>query len=198
MIHFAFLLLFFRSDPFLYCFRLTGILMWVVTIYGSNSNDLVCSSTVLEIAEVTTCYNSSWVYLSVDGCTKESTSSTSTSATASNTASSDSSSSHAGAIAGGVVGGVAAIAALLGMWYFLFRKGQKKHDGDVVEPPPPASPSPNEVDGVGIHELPQEAQKQELENSMVIAEAMTGHEREKVELEDKHMPFELDAGNNGQ
>lgn len=39
-----------------------------VTLYGSNSGPLSCSSAMKIVAHRATCYDSSWVYYSIDGC----------------------------------------------------------------------------------------------------------------------------------
>lgn len=115
-----------------------------VTIYGSNSNGLSCSSEAIQVAELATCYNTSWVYYSIDQCTSpkditSTTSSSSTSTASSSSSASSDSSSSAGAIAGGVVGGVAGLAFIAGaLFYFLRKKKQAKasgsHDSEQSHP----------------------------------------------------------------
>lgn len=39
-----------------------------VTLYGENEGPLVCSSATKMVGVLATCYNSSWVYYSIDGC----------------------------------------------------------------------------------------------------------------------------------
>lgn len=44
--------------------QLTG----VVTLYGENEGPLMCSSASRIVGHLATCYDSSWVYYSIDGC----------------------------------------------------------------------------------------------------------------------------------
>ena len=104
----------------------------IVTIYG---NDTIatepCSATVLQFANVAQCYNASWVYYSIDGCSIPSSSSESASS------SSSSSSVNAGAIAGGVIGALAGIGILAGLfWYFCVSRSK----GENPEAPVPSQP----------------------------------------------------------
>ncbi|KAF1928217.1 uncharacterized protein M421DRAFT_5285 [Didymella exigua CBS 183.55] len=39
-----------------------------VTLYGENEGPLVCSSAIKIVGHLATCYDSSWVYYSIDGC----------------------------------------------------------------------------------------------------------------------------------
>ncbi|KAF4538207.1 uncharacterized protein LTHEOB_10977 [Lasiodiplodia theobromae] len=116
-----------------------------VTIYGSNSNSLSCSSEAIQVAELATCYNTSWVYYSIDQCISpkdiaSTTSSSSTStASSSSSASGNSSSSSTGAIAGGVVGGVAGLALIAGALFYFLRKRRQagasgSHDSEQSHP----------------------------------------------------------------
>ncbi|KAJ8128765.1 hypothetical protein O1611_g4867 [Lasiodiplodia mahajangana] len=47
-----------------------------VTIYGSDAEDSICSATNNSLAETSVCYNSTWIYFSIDDCTDESSIST--------------------------------------------------------------------------------------------------------------------------
>ncbi|KAN0085126.1 hypothetical protein V8E54_001593 [Elaphomyces granulatus] len=112
-----------------------------VTIYG---NDTIatepCSATVLQFANVAQCYNASWVYYSIDGCSIPS--SESASPNSSNTV-------NSGAIAGGVIGAVAGIAIIAGIfWYFyISRSGRKGENLEApVPPPPPTFEKPAYID----------------------------------------------------
>ncbi|KAI0097870.1 hypothetical protein GGR51DRAFT_566192 [Nemania sp. FL0031] len=46
------------------------------TIYGSDAEDSICSATNNSLAEPSTCYNSTWIYFSVDDCSDDSSIST--------------------------------------------------------------------------------------------------------------------------
>ncbi|KAI0539340.1 hypothetical protein GGR58DRAFT_464695 [Xylaria digitata] len=127
-----------------------------VTIYGDDAEDPICSATNNTIAEETVCYNSTWTYFSVDGCspvtststsilTSISTSSTSTStptsitSTTSTTASTNtavpvSNGINVGAIVGGTISGVFVVGLLAGaaFYFFWFRP---KHQRQLAELP---------------------------------------------------------------
>lgn len=113
-------------------------LLCEVTIYEKDTTSDICSGTAI-VAELAQCYNTTYVYYSIDMCTTpsssssiSSTSSATTSsgaATTTITASSTPTASHktnTGAIAGGIVGGVLAVAAvLLGLFLYMRRKKRK-------------------------------------------------------------------------
>ncbi|KAI9933045.1 hypothetical protein MW887_007516 [Aspergillus wentii] len=102
-----------------------------VTIYASDTiTDEPCSATVVEVAERYKCYNSSWVYYSIDGCTGSGDDSDSSSG------SSGSNHIDVGKIVGGVVGGVAGVAVICGLmlWFFLSRRRQKAPVQSPVQP----------------------------------------------------------------
>ncbi|KAL1616653.1 hypothetical protein SLS54_008220 [Diplodia seriata] len=82
----------------------------VMAIYGSDINTFICSSKIVEIAEVDLCYNTSWVYYSIDGCISP--------GETPSTAASGSQSSPTGAVVGGVIGGVVALAAVIGAFLY--------------------------------------------------------------------------------
>ena len=46
-----------------------------MTLYGADEAPLRCSSNLKIVAEMATCYNSSWIYYSVDGCLQPTSSS---------------------------------------------------------------------------------------------------------------------------
>jgi hypothetical protein len=103
------------------------------TIYA---NDTIagepCSAVVLQFANIATCYNSSWVYYSIDSCTSPSSSPTSSSTSQSHH------SNHTGAIVGGVVAGVAGVAVLVGIAIFFFvrrRRRQRQQPHELQELP---------------------------------------------------------------
>lgn len=104
-----------------------------VTAYQANTDADVCSGFPFAI-EVATCYNSSWIYYSIDNCNAaavQSSSLTSASASASATNNSSNnvsakSTNHTGAIAGGVVGGVVGLALVLGGVFLYLRKKKAK------------------------------------------------------------------------
>lgn len=147
-----------------------------VTIYGNDTSDLICSATVIEVAEEIRCYNSSWIYLSVDGCTNSSTSSTSPAASTSVT-SSVKIESHTGAIAGSIVGGVAGLAAILGAAYLAYRRRHRQSHDSPDQPAAEADGSEKPV----VSELRPYTQKHELENPEKLVEAPTGQERAEME-----------------
>ena len=159
----------------------------LATIYGPDTSELICSSNVAIVAEVTKCYNDTWRYYSFDECQKgQSISNTSLPATSSASTSSGSSSvqtsissaapkaptatpvpSHnsgtdTGAIVGGVIGGLAfgVIVAAIGIISFLrYRKVRRSRPPRYTEPAPPA-----ELASKPRHELdPQAELRQEMD-----------------------------------
>ncbi|KAI0485639.1 hypothetical protein F4859DRAFT_471938 [Xylaria cf. heliscus] len=115
-----------------------------VTIYGNDPKDPICSATNLTLAESSVCYNSSWVYFSVDNCTPlDTTSSVSTSAsrtsttfiasttsttTTTSTPSTVSNGVNVGAVVGGTISGVLVVAVIIGVsfYFFWFRPRQQR------------------------------------------------------------------------
>ncbi|KAI1745533.1 hypothetical protein F4680DRAFT_402493 [Xylaria scruposa] len=114
-----------------------------VTIYGNDPKDPICSAENLELAETTVCYNSSWVYFSVDECTPTSSTSTSastsTTSTATTTSTPDSASSgvNVGAVVGGTVSGVFVVAVIVGaaLYFFWFRPKQQRKMAELSTRP---------------------------------------------------------------
>lgn len=122
-----------------------------VTIYGNDTNDLICSSDLKILAGLKKCYNSSWQYYSVDSCTPLSPSSSSTTLLPSSaisqvpsptatlsplsTASSSSNNVNIPAIVGGSVGGVLAIVAMIAvlLYYFCWLPKTKKQEPTSVQ-----------------------------------------------------------------
>lgn len=90
-----------------------------VTLYGNDTNELICSSDVTLAAGQGKCYNSSWQYYSVDMCTPLVPSSTTTllsiSSTTTNPTSTATSSNsvNVAALAGGSVAGTLVIIAVI-------------------------------------------------------------------------------------
>ncbi|GME46610.1 hypothetical protein BKCO1_4600016 [Neofusicoccum parvum] len=78
-----------------------------VTLYGSDGNDMCAENAPTLLADVQTCYNSSWVYYSIDYCTPGGEASTRASSSSSDNG------AMIGAIVGGVIGGVALFALIL-------------------------------------------------------------------------------------
>ena len=110
-----------------------------VTIYA---NDTIagepCSAVVLQFASIATCYNSSWVYYSIDACIPPSSSSSASSSPTSSSTPQNHHSNHTGAIVGGVVGGIAGVAILVGIAIFLFvrrRRQQRQQPNKPQEMP---------------------------------------------------------------
>ncbi|KAI1128216.1 hypothetical protein F5Y10DRAFT_179812 [Nemania abortiva] len=131
------------------------------TIYGHDDEDSICSATNNSLADTTTCYNSTWIYFSVDDCasvdtssststststssilatsiasTTSVTSSTSTTSTATTTATAQPTTNavNVGAVVGGTISGVFVVAILAGLafYFFWFRP---KHQKQLAELP---------------------------------------------------------------
>ncbi|KAF2681599.1 hypothetical protein K458DRAFT_309108 [Lentithecium fluviatile CBS 122367] len=139
-----------------------------VTIYGKDSDpESPCSSTVLEFASLARCYNTSWVYYSIDACTPpdqlpSSSSASSSSKPSSSNATTPTSSpspepqrkSRTGAIVGGVVGGVSGIALVAGLVFFSVRRNRRlRQDQRTAQ---------QEVAGTPLTELPPKDEKYEI------------------------------------
>ena len=130
------------------------LLSAIATIYGSDSEQYVpCSSTVLEFAQIATCYNTSWVYYSIDTCAPPS--SASPSPTSSPTKEDDR--PNTGAIAGGVVGGVGGAVVIALAVFFVLRRRKRR-------PSQPQTDAPPEAGGSSLNELPHAPAKSELDN----------------------------------
>ena len=127
-----------------------------MTIYGNDTGPQACSGEAV-FASLATCYNTSWVYYSIDSC--------STPNTATNTSSPSSVQAHkpapAGAIAGGIVGGVVVIAALAAIGYYvgIQRRKKAKHNerNKQVE-----DDKGDDEGSVEPHEMPTKENIQEL------------------------------------
>lgn len=108
-------------------------------MYGADSGPLQCSSDLKIVADFATCYNSSWIYFSIDGCFSPSSSSiVLPTASESSKASSAQKTSHTGIIVGGIVGGVSLFAVVFGVVLFCLRRRAKPL------PPPPSHELPND------------------------------------------------------
>ncbi|OJD31572.1 uncharacterized protein BKCO1_4600016 [Diplodia corticola] len=79
-----------------------------VTLYANDGTDICTPNASTFLADVETCYNSSWAFYSIDWCTLGGTSYIRPSAS-----DSDDNKAIVGAIAGGLVGGVALLALIL-------------------------------------------------------------------------------------
>ena len=110
-----------------------------VTIYANDTiAEEPCSAVVLQFANIATCYNSSWVYYSIDECTPPSSSSSASSSPTSSSTPQSHHSNHTGAIVGGVVAGVAGVAILVGIAIFFFvrrRRWQRQQPHELQELP---------------------------------------------------------------
>ncbi|KAL1799937.1 hypothetical protein ACET3X_000279 [Alternaria dauci] len=157
------------------------------TIYGADSEEFVpCSSTVLQFARIAECYNSSFVYYSVDTCTppdqiSSSPPSSSPSSTTSPNAVNRPKKNNTGAIAGGVVGGVCGLALIAAAIYLLLR--HKKKHGQVPEIP---SDERGEVGGSAITEMPHEDSKQEMDSKNIAPQELGN--KPSVELPPAELP----------
>lgn len=105
--------------------------MSVATIYQANTDSDTCSGYAI-VADIATCYNTSWAYYSIDMCSRAAATSTSSSSSSTSTSSASTSSASegvsGGAIAGAVVGSVCGlgIIASVSVYLFWFRPKQKR------------------------------------------------------------------------
>ncbi|KAK2742826.1 hypothetical protein FQN57_005117 [Myotisia sp. PD_48] len=107
-----------------------------VTIYGKNEiPESPCSSKITQLAELATCYNSSWIYYSIDFCTVPTASQTPTPTPKSSSSPAIiSSTSYTGALVGGIVGGIAVIAGVAGLiWCLCFHPARRRGNQAAVE-----------------------------------------------------------------
>jgi hypothetical protein len=114
-----------------------------VTIYTADDTGDMCSATAYqkEISLVD-CYNSTFVYYSIDFCNSPRSASPSSAA---------SSKSSTGAIVGGVVGGVVVLGILIGVGVYAWMR--RRGHGEIQQ----------EVSGAGIAELNHESKPMELD-----------------------------------
>ncbi|KAF1946587.1 hypothetical protein EJ02DRAFT_335488 [Clathrospora elynae] len=140
------------------------------TIYGTDDTPYTpCSSTTLQFANIGQCYNTSFVYYSIDACTPPSqlsSPSPSVQATSKRT--------NTGAIAGGVVGGVCGLAFVAGVIFLVLRRSRKRrqHQPAALHEAPESTPTelpPGDVK----HELysPEAAPQEMGRNSVHIPAA---------------------------
>lgn len=100
-----------------YVYMLNHWLTGAVTLYGENEGPLMCSSATKIIGHLATCYDSSWVYYSIDGCLPPASSSkvssmkpTATGSSATKIASATPEQEvHTGVIVGSTVAGVSCV-----------------------------------------------------------------------------------------
>ncbi|KAK7527977.1 uncharacterized protein IWZ02DRAFT_141876 [Phyllosticta citriasiana] len=105
-----------------------------VTIYDNNTSQGPCSPVVLQVADIAHCYNTTWAYYSIDGCTAPSSSSFSFSSptpSASGRARRRKKKHHTGAIVGGVVGGIAGGAVIASLALFLLRRRRRLRNAQM-------------------------------------------------------------------
>lgn len=102
-----------------------ALLLCQATLYQADTNDMTCSGAQI-IGDIGVCYNTSWAYYSLDGCTAGSSASTSSSSSGP----SSSSASLAGIIAGAIVGSVCGLGIIAATCVYLFwyRPGQKRKE----------------------------------------------------------------------
>ncbi|KAK8218035.1 hypothetical protein IWZ01DRAFT_134993 [Phyllosticta capitalensis] len=126
-----------------------------VTIYDNNTSEGICSPVVLQVANIASCYNTTWTYYSIDGCTVPSSSSAPKTSSSSSTrkGSKKKHRKHTAAIAGGVVGGIAGGAAIAALSYFLLRRRLRArraaHMGSAPQGPPAELPHDGHVSEMG-------------------------------------------------
>lgn len=135
------------------------------------------------MAGKTRCYNSSWIYLSVDGCSNSSTPSGSSSSSSTDltaeipNTSSNRDTNKTGAIVGSAIGGIAGLVAILAAGYFAYRRRRPKI-GSVLDRHVAEADASNDT---AVSELPPYSQMHELEHPRKFFEAPTGHERLEME-----------------
>lgn len=160
----------------------------LATIYGANSEEFVpCSSTVLQFAQIAECYNSSFVYYSIDVCIPpDRISSSSLSVTPSSSPSSGEASKlrkhNTGAIAGGVVGGVCGLALIAAAVFLLLRRKRKPYQ----QPPEVLSDERREAGGSAITEMPHEDPKQEMDSENIAPQELGN--KPSVEIQPAELP----------
>ncbi|KAE9981386.1 hypothetical protein EG327_006239 [Venturia inaequalis] len=137
----------------------------MVTIYEKDTTSDVCSGFPI-LAELATCYNTTYVYYSIDFCTTPGSSSSVSSSSSATTSSgavattssapTSSQNTNTGAIAGGIVGGVVSVAAIvLGVFLYMRRK-KRNHAIELGDHPATTGDEKriHEMDGVNTQELP--------------------------------------------
>ncbi|KAH7050993.1 hypothetical protein B0J12DRAFT_699080 [Macrophomina phaseolina] len=138
-----------------------------VTLYGTDGDEMCGEMAPKFLADVQTCYNSSWVYYSIDFCTVGG--STFTSGSSSN---SNDNNAATGAIVGGVIGGVVvfALVLLIPLYLWLIRPRRRllrqqkvalREYQEQLRQHYPAK-QPEEHPGHHLAEMPPEQSKFEL------------------------------------
>ncbi|KAH7076710.1 hypothetical protein BKA63DRAFT_288161 [Paraphoma chrysanthemicola] len=143
-----------------------------VTIYADDYSGDICSSTApqLEI-NLVDCYNSSYIFYSIDWCNSPRSATPLPSA-------SPSAKVSTGAIVGGVVGGVVVLGILIGFGVCIWKRKRGNDD------------APQEVNGTGVAELSYEPKPMEMdgESGMMAykrnAEVQVQVQREPIEIGD--------------
>ncbi|KAI0799511.1 hypothetical protein GGR55DRAFT_476789 [Xylaria sp. FL0064] len=175
-----------------------------VTIYGHDKENSICSATNLALAEPAVCYNSTWIYFSVDVCSPPSsisqslststlaTSASSTTSTTTPTTAPEHTSSgvNVGAVVGGTISGVFVLALVVGagLYFFWFRP---KHQRQLAEMPAnsvTATSGNNEAYAMSdthvkdnpYTELPDDPRLYELSPQYIAEVHETTHERHEL------------------
>lgn len=143
-----------------------GLTKRTVTIYEDAPGD-ICSGTQVENVDIASCWNSTYVFYSIDFCDPGAANSSPSPST------SKSSAPPVGAIVGGVVGGVIVLVVLVcGLGWVLFKKRQARRDARV-----------GEMQGAGRVELPYGYAPQELGTGMVVYKQHAAVEVEQPPVE---------------
>ncbi|QDS68575.1 hypothetical protein FKW77_000511 [Venturia effusa] len=123
-----------------------------VTIYEKDTTSDPCSGAAI-IAELAKCYNTTYVYYSIDMCTAPSSTS---SASPRSSATTSSRNPNTGAIAGGIVGGVVGVAAVIFGLFLYMRREKRKNVAELTDQSIAAGDEKrvHEMHGVITQELP--------------------------------------------
>ncbi|USP75180.1 hypothetical protein yc1106_02454 [Curvularia clavata] len=121
----------------------------LVTIYAKDTTEDPCSGYQEEIQPID-CYNSTFVYYSIDFC--DGGANTQPSSSSGSTGNSSSSGLSAGAIVGATLGGVAGLAIIVGLIvFFVLRKRRRTRESPEVAEHMASGPS--EVQSKQLHEM---------------------------------------------
>jgi hypothetical protein len=114
-----------------------------VTLYTTDTTNDVCSGLAVGDIHIATCYNTTFVYYSIDFCDAGAAQSSPalssvSSAAATSSSSADAvtgkSSSHLGAILGGVIGGILGLCVIVGATVYITRRNMtERRAGKIVE-----------------------------------------------------------------
>lgn len=161
-----------------------------VTLYSLYVGDS-CAAEAAELAKIAHCYNTSWVYYSIDECIPPDQLPSSWASPTPSTPS-GSNKSRTGAIAGGVVGGVAGVAAIIGALLFYLRRrrrlARERQAQQSSELPPGEKPLVAKTDEkAGMetdikHELTSDTMPSEMPDRQL-----------PVEMPDQNPPVEMEA-----